>query len=103
MKKGDIFIAATVVLLSLTVAVMLYFKGGGTTVTVKQDNKTVYSGSLFDDTEIKLSGNTVTVKDGKAYMSWGSCKNQLCIHKGEISKAGESIICLPNKVIVETE
>ncbi len=103
MKKGDILIAATSVFISFALAVALFFKGGATTVTVKQNNQTVYSGSLYRDTEIKLSGNTVTVKSGKVYMSWGSCKNQLCVHKGEISKVGESIICLPNKVTVETE
>mgnify|MGYP003504268919 CR=1 FL=1 len=30
-------------------------------------------------------------------------KNQVCVNSGKISKKGESIVCLPNKVTVEIE
>ena len=29
--------------------------------------------------------------------------DKLCVKQGEISKAGESIICLPNRIIVSVE
>lgn len=103
MKKGDIIALLCIILIAAASAALLFFRGGGATVTVKQDNKTVYSGSINEDTRVELSGNTVTVKDGRVYMEWADCKNQICVHTGEISKTGESIICLPNKVIVETE
>ena len=103
MKKGDIIAFISIVLISAVAAALLLFRGSGTTVTVKQDNKIVYEGSIRKDTTVELSSNTVTIKDGKVYMEWASCKNQICVHTGEISKTGESIICLPNRVIVETE
>ena len=28
------------------------------------------------------------------------CKDQICIHMGHITRAGESIICLPNRLII---
>lgn len=92
-----------VVLTAVLSAVLLLFAGGGTTVTVKQNNKTVYSGDLSDDTTVELEGNTVVIKDKTAYVKKADCKNQICVHTGKISKTGESIVCLPNKVTVEIE
>jgi hypothetical protein len=34
-------------------------------------------------------------------MDYSDCKNQVCVNTGKISKAGETIVCLPNYVIVE--
>ena len=34
-------------------------------------------------------------------MKWADCEDQLCVHQKEITLENESIICLPNKVIVE--
>ena len=29
------------------------------------------------------------------------CHDSLCIYQGKISKVGQSLVCLPNKVMVE--
>ena len=34
-------------------------------------------------------------------MSFSDCKGQDCVHQGSIAKSGETIICLPNKIVVE--
>ncbi len=102
MKKGDkitIICAAFSVILSAVCIVVL--KEPGSTVTVKQNNKTVYTGSLKKDATVLLDTNTVVIKDKSVYMSDAVCKNQVCVNTGKISKKGESIICLPNKVTVE--
>ena len=104
MIKGDIFIIISVALAFVaTVVLLLCFSVGGSTVTVKQDNRVVYSGSLYKDATVKLDGNTVVIKDGESFMSDAECKNQVCVNSGKISKKGESIVCLPNKVTVEIE
>lgn len=47
--------------------------------------------------------NTV-IRDGlKIYMSDASCNDQLCVRKGEINAFGETIVCLPNHLLVEIE
>ncbi|MBM6615200.1 NusG domain II-containing protein [Desemzia sp. RIT804] len=47
--------------------------------------------------------NTV-VRDGMmVYMSDASCNDQLCVRKGDISSVGETIVCLPNHLLVEVE
>ncbi len=103
-KKGDIIvIIVSLVLLVLCIGFCLLIKKDGIYVVIKEDNKTVYSGSLFKDDTIKLKHNTVKIKNGQAYMLCADCKNQICVNTGKISNSGETIVCLPNKVIVEIE
>ena len=82
---------------------LAFSQKSGKTVTVKENNKTVYSGSLYENKTIKLAGNTVEIKNGKVRVSSADCKNQICVNHKPISKKGESIICLPNKVLAEVE
>lgn len=47
-------------------------------------------------------GNCILViKDGKAYMLEADCPNQICVHHSAISHKGETIVCLPNRIIIE--
>lgn len=102
MKKGDIIIIISVSLaLVISIAGLIIFSKQGSTVTIKQNNEIVYSESIGKDNTVTLDGNTVIIEDGFVYMLNASCKNQVCVNTGKISKKGESIICLPNKVTVE--
>lgn len=99
MKKGDFIIIVAVIGICLLLFLLFPFKKGKT-VTVKKDNKTVYSENLNKDNNVDLGNNTVIIKSGEVYMKEANCKNQICVHTGKISKSGESIVCLPNKVVV---
>ena len=44
--------------------------------------------------------NVIRVSPGSICMESASCPDHLCVKKKAISKEGESIICLPNKVVV---
>ncbi len=102
MKKADIIIIGTVALCFLLSIIMLVsFSKQGSRVIIKQDNKIVYNQSIKTDNKIELETNVITIKDGMVFVSDANCKNQVCVKKGKISKKGESIVCLPNKVIVE--
>lgn len=102
MKKGDIFIILSVVAVFVASIVLLFaVSKQGSRVIIKQNNKIVYDKSIAINNTVKTESNTVTIKDGKVYMSQSNCKNQICVKTNEIKKKGESIICLPNKVTVE--
>lgn len=102
MKVGDKIIITSVAAVVLISAICVFaLKKGEGYVTVKQNNKTVYYGSLNKDYEVKLDTNTVVIKNKKVYMLDSDCKNQICVNTGEISKKGESIVCLPNRVTAE--
>ena len=44
--------------------------------------------------------NTVQIKDGKVFMKKADCPDKICVHHKGIRSNGETIICLPHKVIV---
>ena len=59
---------------------------------------------LKEDAEIEIEReghhNVVIIQNGIVHMDYSNCKNQICVHTGKISKEGQSIVCLPNKVTV---
>ena len=58
--------------------------------------------SLNEEQKIRINDtNVLLIKDKKADMIHGDCPDQICVEHKEISKTGESIVCLPNKIIVE--
>ena len=100
MKKGDIILIICAVLAAAALLFCFSFRSSNT-VTVKENGKTVYEGSLSTDKTIYLKDKKMTliIKNREVYMKNSDCKNQICVHTGKISKKGESIVCLPNKVV----
>ena len=49
------------------------------------------------------SYNLISVIDGKIAMEAADCKDQICVHHKPISSKGESIICLPHRLVVEID
>ncbi len=46
---------------------------------------------------------TVKTEPGKVRVTYSTCKAQICVHTGWISRDGQSIVCVPNQVIIYTE
>ena len=63
----------------------------------------IYPLDSDNEIEIERDGhrNVVVIKDNTVHMDYSDCKNQVCVNTGKISKPGETIVCLPNYVIVE--
>ena len=63
----------------------------------------IYPLDIDNEIEIERDGhrNVVVIKDNTVHMDYSDCKNQVCVNTGKISKPGETIVCLPNYVIVE--
>ncbi len=91
-------VIAVAFLLAVVISAFLRFENR---VEIRQDNKIVYSGSLFTDKTVELSHNTIVIEKGCVNVRSADCKNQICVKHKKIERAGESIICLPNRVIVE--
>lgn len=47
--------------------------------------------------------NVVEISNGSVSVTEASCKNQVCVRHGSISRTGESIVCLPNRLVVSIE
>lgn len=47
--------------------------------------------------------NKLVIKDGFAKIIEASCPDKICVNHQKIQKLGETIVCLPNKVMIEIE
>lgn len=59
---------------------------------------------LSADTELEIGEgekrNLLVISDGEARISEASCPDHVCVKRGRVSFDGQSIVCLPNKVVV---
>lgn len=106
-RKKDVLLVA-VILLTAAVSFFLHEKIGAKEagcVTIKVNGVIEGVYSLDKDQEITINNGTnhLQIKDGKADMTEADCPDHLCVDQKAISRNQESIICLPNKVIVEVD
>jgi len=50
-----------------------------------------------------LGNNRVVVRDGSVFVAAAPCANQICVKTGRVSRPGQWIACLPNRVFVAVE
>lgn len=104
MRKNDILLAGVVLLIAVF-GLLFYMnlgKQAAATITVTVNGEVYGTYSLKHDQEISIGNtNQLVIKDGKADMIEADCPDQICVDHKAISKNKESIVCLPNKVIVE--
>ncbi|MBO7689999.1 MAG: NusG domain II-containing protein [Clostridia bacterium] len=107
MKKKDLIIAAVVLLLAGILALAFRFSGGEAagSVRVKVDGKVVGTYFLSEEQRIpfdtKYGHNLLVIEDGEAYMAESDCPDHYCEEQGRISKTGETIVCLPHRLVAE--
>ena len=106
MKKNDFILIISVVVISVSALLFLNLTKDEVVgnIVVKVDGELFGTYDITSDMEIDINNsNTLVIKDNKAYMKDATCSDKLCIKQKEISRDGESIICLPNKVVVTAE
>lgn len=107
MKKADMVLVAVI----LGIAAICLFMGktikeNGNSVTVSVDGRKTAEYSLSESGTYELSGyaggyNTLVIEDGVAYLTEADCPDKLCVKQGKVSKAGETIVCLPHRIVIE--
>ena len=105
MKKHDFILIATILTAAILLFAALHFlPQRGAAVQIEVNQKVTATLPLNTDTEYKIKTengtNTLVIRDGKAQMREADCPDKICVHHRPVSKNGESIICLPHKVIV---
>lgn len=82
-------------------------KDSGQFAKVYVKNQWVGSFSLKEDKIISLRGENgqfmLRIQTGKIRMEESHCPLKICEHQGWISKPGEIILCIPNRVYVRIE
>lgn len=105
-SQKDILLLAGLLLAGGLIALgLLLASAGGTSAVVRVDGTEVARFRLDEDREYRIQGadgeNLLIIRDGEAWVEEASCPDGLCIGMGHIRKVGQSIICLPNKVVIE--
>ena len=102
-KKLDILIVIIVAILSLSVF-LIFSTQQGTVVTVSVSGELYGTYSLFDNSTIEVAtdnGNiTVAIENSKVFVLQSDCKDAECIKQRNITKKGQSIICLPLETVI---
>ena len=104
--RNDILLVGGIVVFALLLFVVfkLNLKDGNLVkVTIDNEIKDCYN--FNEDGEYTIiSGkntNVLVIKDGTAFIKSADCPDKICVHHRPISKVGETIVCLPHKVVVE--
>ena len=105
-KKADIILLIIILAVGIPMSVLSLTAGtGGDKVKVSADGQVYGIYPLDEDCEIEVTEdghtNHITIKDGQVSMSYSTCLNQVCVNTGAISETKDSIVCLPNRVVVE--
>lgn len=99
-RTGDFVIAACVLLLAALIWVFPLLGERGAYAAVEQNGEDVAELSLSEERELRISGCTVRVENGAVYVAESDCPDRVCVRTGKISKEGETVICVPNKISI---
>lgn len=105
-KNDIIFLSAVALLLLAAAAASSFFfrqEGAFVRVTVDGEEYGVYPLGEPRRVLIKSDGgeNLLVIGGGSADMEEASCPDGICVRHRPIKRSGESIICLPNRVVAE--
>lgn len=106
LKIADVIVVASVCVIAVAVALfpLLMPKSNlSVKVSFAEDQSLLLPLEVNDSHEIYSNGHTltVTVENGKACVSRSDCRDRICVNRGEISRGGEIIVCVPAGVSVE--
>lgn len=107
LRNDLILVGGLLVVLVLAGLAFWLFRGAGDTVVVEVDGKTYGTYALSTDRTVEIRTgeggkelNLLVIKDGKAYVETATCRDGICAAHSPIFRQGESIVCLPHKVVI---
>ena len=106
MKKirNDIILITSLLVIALAaLLILLITRKDGARVLVEQNGSLYGEFSLENDKDIKLHGAVLVIKDWHAYVKDATCPDKLCEMQSKINKTGETIVCLPNRIVITVD
>ena len=104
--KNDMIFLAALLLVVLMIGIgILLFRTEGDTVTVTVDGVLMAEYPLHEDRTVQIKTehgvNLLVIRDGTAMVTSASCPDGICASHRPIQYDRQSIICLPNQVVIE--
>ena len=110
LKNDVIFISSLIVLLCILGLCFMFMRSEGDSVTVTVDGELLGTYSLSKNTRLEIrtgedgeSLNVLVIEDGRAYVESANCPDGICASHKPIFRNGESIVCLPHKVVISAK
>ncbi len=99
------FVIVSVSLLAVAAFSLFAYTGTGKSASVvieASGKRWIYP--LSEDRKVRVPGplgdTVVVVRGGEAYVEDSPCRDKICIQMGRISRQGQWVACLPNRVMV---
>lgn len=108
MKLNDKILIFGVLIIAIVLWMILSFRETGKEAVVYRDGEEIYRLDLGEETHLTLKSsegqkNEIEIKGGKASVTSADCPDQICVKQGAISEKGETIVCLPHKLVIEIQ
>ena len=105
-KKDLLFITA--ILLAAGLAFLFFRPQPSESLSraeISVDGETAMELDLSEDQVLTVDGagggyNRIQVRDGAVSVLEASCPDKVCVHTGTVRYPGETIVCLPNRMII---
>lgn len=107
LQKRDLILAAVILMTAAAAFGFNYYsrRTPASTAQVSVEGKVIEVLDLSKDTEVTVTSsnggtNHLMVKDGEIWCSQASCPDKVCVHQGKKHLSSDTIVCLPNQMIV---
>lgn len=107
MNKKEAIIIITLLMFALVSFFIFRTTGHGSQVEIKIAQKLYGTYALSVDQEIIVKdedGHTLItcyIDEGKIQVISSNCPDKICIDDGSIEKSGQTIVCLPNQIVIK--
>ncbi|MDO4976638.1 MAG: NusG domain II-containing protein [Eubacteriales bacterium] len=106
--RNDILLIFTLLLIAaISLFIMKVQQKEGAIIVVTIDGQEYGRYSLAEEQEISIQGDdfvsSLSISHGKADMTEADCPDQICVKHKPVCHDGETIVCLPHKVVVTVE
>lgn len=110
LNKADMLLVIVIMIggLALWFGLTFFMQTANGIAVVSLDGVTVGKHDLGIDEVVILEGyeggyNLLVISDGIASVTEAGCPDRFCVRQRDISKRGESIICLPHRLVIRIE
>ena len=106
--RNDLILIGTLIAVLVLVGLAVWLlRGEGDTVVVEVDGKVFGTYALDVDRTVEIRTgdggeelNLLVIEGGRARVETATCPDGICAAHRPISREGESIVCLPHKVVI---
>ena len=92
------------VLIGVLFLVVYSLRKEGRILTVEVNGEKVSEFALSEEVTYPIrtneGENVLRISGGEAWIESADCRDKICVHRGKIRESGETIVCLPHKVVV---